>query len=133
MHYLLHIYIRCTPQYKKYDYLNDEIYLFTDLFRTETMLLLELQTDTFIFLYWKYRNLHVCVYIYIMYNDEKNFADNYLRCLPVVLGTAFVRRTLQETSVHSELNMQTNVCCLSTYLYIYIYIYIYAYMYDYIF
>ena len=114
MHFLLHIYIRCTPQYKKYDYLNDEIYLFTDLFRTETMLLLELQTDTFIFLYWKYRNLHVCVYIYIMYNDEKNFADNYLRCLPVVLGTAFVRRTLQETSVHNELKLQIKVCCLST-------------------
>ena len=126
MHFLLHIYIRCTPQYKKYDYLNDEIYLFTDLFRTETMLLLELQTDTFIFLYWKYRNLHVCVYIYIMYNDEKNFADNYLRCLPVVLGTALVRRTLQETSVHSELNTQTNVCCLSTYLYIYIHTYIHV-------
>ena len=56
----------------------------------------------------------VCIYIYIMYNDEKNFADNYLRCLPVVLGTAFVRRTLQETSVHNELKLQIKVCCLST-------------------
>lgn len=70
----------------------------------------------------------VCIYIYIMYNDEKNFADNYLRCLPVVLGTAFVRRTLQETSVHSELNTQTNVCCLSTYLYIYIHTYIHVWL-----
>ena len=65
-----------------------------------------------------------------MYNDEKNFADNYLRCLPVVLGTAFVRRTLQETSVHNELKLQIKVCCLR---HKYIYIYIYTYMYDYIF
>ena len=71
---------------------------------------------------------YMCIYIYIMYNDEKNFADNYLRCLPVVLGTAFVRRTLQETSVHSELNTQTNVCCLSTYLYIYIHTYIHVWL-----
>ena len=61
--------------------------------------------------------LHACIYI-DKYNDEKKLLINYLRCLPVVLGTVLVRRTLQETSLHSELNLQTNVFCLST-LYIY--------------
>ena len=84
------------------------------------MLLLELLTDT-IFLIFSFKT-HTHTQTHAQYNDEKKLLINYLRCLPVVLGTALVRRTLQETSVHNELNLQTNVCCLSTqciYLYIY--------------
>ena len=120
MHYLLHIYIRCTPQYKKYDYLNDEIYLFTDLFRTETMLLLELLTDTKS--HWQ--------------REVTMMKKTLLITFYAMLTCCSWNRLCAEDPPRNQCTQwakHANKCLLSEYIPIYIYIYIYVYMYDYIF
>ena len=110
----------CTALKRCFDWSGWWNYLFTDLFRIETMLLLELLTDTKS--HWQ--------------REVTMMKKTLLITFYAMLTCCSWNRLCAEDPPRNQCTQwakHANKCLLSEYIPIYIYIYIYAYMYDYIF